>query len=169
VLHEGGYKCGNPVCRCILTLDIHHLEPVSANGADTADNLLALCPTCHALHHRGEIPVASIRAWKMLQLAVNEAYDRKTIDLLFALDRTGPVFVSGDGLLACAALVASGLVAVSTWGEQSLTPSGYNIPSYRLSLGQRGESLLAAWKEGNQAAAIRAMGDPKTGVLAVTE
>ena len=25
VHHEAGYKCGNPVCRTIITLDVHHL------------------------------------------------------------------------------------------------------------------------------------------------
>ncbi|MCP5450830.1 MAG: HNH endonuclease, partial [Gammaproteobacteria bacterium] len=60
VLHESGYKCSNPVCRTILTLDIHHLEYVSKNGDNTPDNLLALCPNCHALHHKGIIPDNSL-------------------------------------------------------------------------------------------------------------
>jgi len=74
-LHESGYKCGNPACHSVVTLDIHHLEQVSAGGGDTAENLLPLCPNCHALHHRGVIPADSIRAWKLLLLTINEAYD----------------------------------------------------------------------------------------------
>ena len=89
VLHEAGYKCANPVCRTILTLDIHHLVPVADDGGNAPDNLLALCPNCHALHHRAEIPADSIRAWKMLLLALNEAYDRRSVDLLLALDKCG--------------------------------------------------------------------------------
>lgn len=27
----------------------HHLKPVSAGGSDSADNILYLCPTCHAI------------------------------------------------------------------------------------------------------------------------
>ncbi|MBW1992993.1 MAG: HNH endonuclease [Deltaproteobacteria bacterium] len=89
VLHEAGYKCGNPVCRTILTLDFHHLIPVSREGSNRLENLLPLCPNCHALHHKGEIPIESIRSWKMLLLALNEAFDRRSIDLLLAIESIG--------------------------------------------------------------------------------
>jgi hypothetical protein len=158
VLHEAGYKCANPACRTILTLDIHHLQRVSDQGADSPDNLLALCPNCHTLHHKGIIPQESIRAWKMLLLAINEAYDRKTLDLLLALERTKAVYVSGDGLLACAALIASDLVEVGTVGLERFTArSGFEVPSYRLSLAPRGQTLLNAWKQGDQEAAVQAL------------
>ena len=80
VLHESGYKCGNPTCHRILTLDIHHIVEVGVGGPNDLHNLLALCPNCHALHHRQKvIPIESIRAWKMLLLAINEAYDRRSV------------------------------------------------------------------------------------------
>lgn len=157
VLHESGYKCGNPACHSILTLDIHHLERVADDGVDTPENLLPLCPNCHALHHRGEIPLQSVRAWKMLLLTINEAYDRKTVDVLAALGKVGILFVSGDGLLACASLVAADLVAVDVWGTPGHTQRlGIQVPAYRLSLTPRGQNLLSAWKEGDQAAAVSA-------------
>jgi len=43
VLHECGYKCSNPICRMVLTLDIHHIEYVSEGAGDGQENLLALC------------------------------------------------------------------------------------------------------------------------------
>jgi hypothetical protein len=160
VLHESGYKCGNPACHSILTIDIHHMERVADDGSDAPDNLLPLCPNCHALHHKGEIPIQSVRAWKMLLLTINEAYDRKTIDVLAALGKVGTVFVSGDGLLTCAGLVAAGLVEVSTWGQQSFDPRfGFQIPSYRVTLTPRGDKLLAAWRAGDQAAAVASTSD----------
>jgi hypothetical protein len=110
ILHEAGYMCGNPVCRTIVTLDIHHLVPVSDSGNNEPENLLVLCPNCHALHHRGGVPVESLRTWKMLLLALNEAFDRHSVDLLLALDITGIVYVSGEGVLECASLIAAGLV-----------------------------------------------------------
>ena len=148
VLHEAGYKCSNPVCRTILTLDIHHLVPVAERGGDVRENLLALCPNCHALHHRGEIPAESVRAWKMLLLAVNEAFDRRSVDLLLMLDVVGMVFVAGEGVLECAGLIASGLVAK---GQYSVAGS---IPAYSVSLTDRGRALVAAWKKGDQGAAV---------------
>ena len=56
VLLEAGYKCANPVCRHILTLELHHIVWVSHGGGNNLDNLLALCPNCHALHSAGHIP-----------------------------------------------------------------------------------------------------------------
>jgi hypothetical protein len=157
VLHESGYKCGNPACHSILTLDIHHLERVTEDGSDTPENLLPLCPNCHALHHKGEIPVQSVRAWKMLLLTINEAYDRKTVDILAALGKVGVVFVSGDGLLACAPLVATDLVEVLALGTPAHSPQlGVQVPHYRLSLTLRGQNLLLAWKAGDQVAAVSA-------------
>jgi hypothetical protein len=148
VLHEAGYKCGNPVCRSILTLDIHHLVPVAVQGKDDPDNLLALCPNCHALHHQDEIPVESLRAWKMLLLAINEAFDRRSVDLLLALSVVGRTWVSGEGVLECASLIAAGLV------DRRQFNTGSPIPAYTVSLTEHGETLVAAWKAGDQAAAI---------------
>ena len=150
VLHEAGFKCGNPVCRHIITLDIHHIVQVSDDGANTPENLLALCPNCHALHHRGEIPVPSLRAWKMLLLSLNEGYDKKSIELLLALEKTGRLFVSGDGVLTCAALIASDLV------EKKQFNVGKPIPEYAIELTQKGRKLIDEWKAGNQEGVVSA-------------
>jgi hypothetical protein len=153
VLHEAGYKCASPVCRGILTLDIHHLVPVSENGDNEPDNLLALCPTCHALHHQKIISRESIRSWKMLLLAINEAYDRKAIDLLLALDKVGRVYMSGDGLVDCAALVAADMVEFQQHHWKS-SPSGVlNLPC-EVTLTERGRAFISAWKNGDQREAI---------------
>jgi len=164
VLHESGYRCGNPACRSILTLDIHHLERLSEGGPDSPDNLLVLCPNCHALHHRGEIPIDSIRAWKMLLLTINEAYDRKTLDLLSTLSRVGNVYVTGDGLLSCAALVAGGLVQATAFGVAGIV-GGLEcvVPKYRLTVTERGRRLLSAWLSGDQAGAIAATAGAEQG------
>ena len=113
VLHEAGYKCSNPTCRTIITLDIHHMEYVSEGGDNIPSNLLALCPNRHSLHHKNHIPSDSIRAWKMLQLTLNEAFDKNSIDILLALDYIGGVIITGDGLLNCSALIASNLIYVT--------------------------------------------------------
>jgi HNH endonuclease len=149
VLHESGYKCANPACRSILTLDIHHLDYVSEGGSDNADNLLPLCPNCHSLHHQDHIPIESLRAWKMLLLSLNEGFDRKSIDVLLALDKLGWVFVSGDGALDCAVLIASGLVE-----HKVHNPGGNMRFIYEISLSEKGRFLVDAWKQGNQEAVV---------------
>src|SRR5688572_27873411 len=119
VLHEAGYACANPICRRVITLDLHHVVYVSEAGTGTPENLLALCPYCHALHHKGEIPTASIRAWKLFLLALNEAFDRKAVDMLLALDSLKTVLrLSGDGVLGLSSLIARGLVEIRDYAHQ---------------------------------------------------
>jgi hypothetical protein len=158
VLHEAGYKCANPSCRGILTLDIHHLDYVSNGGRDSADNLLALCPNCHAMHHKGHIPIESIRTWKMLLLSLNEGFDKRSIDMLLALHQIGRLNVSGEGVLACSSLIASGLV------RQFMPMKSFfdGNPSYLLELTDKGQLLVEAWKQGNQAAALNATNSPES-------
>jgi len=82
---EAGYKCANPTCRNVITLEIHHIQYVCGGGGDDPSNLLPLCPYCHAMHHQGHIPVEAIRTWKSLLLALNNALDRRSLDLLLYL------------------------------------------------------------------------------------
>jgi hypothetical protein len=147
-LHEAGYKCGNPVCRMVITLDVHHLDPISEDGGHTPENLLALCPNCHTLHHAGHIPRDSLRAWKMILLSLSEAYDRSSVDMLLTLAKIdGRVVMPVPGLLQCASLIASGLL------EVDYTDKMLNINFY-VSLSQKGKRLVEGWKAGRQEDAI---------------
>lgn len=148
VLHEAGYKCASPTCRYPITLDIHHLEQISDNGSNEPENLVALCPNCHREHHNGVIPIESLRAWKLLLLSLNEGFDRKTIDLLLALDKAPPnLNLSVDGFLECASLIASGLVdfQIMFFAREHTCV---------INLSERGKAFVTAWKQGNQKAAI---------------
>lgn len=148
VLHQAGYKCANPACRGIITLDIHHLVYVTDDGKNDAENLLALCPNCHSLHHKGIIPGQSIRTWKMLLLAINEAFDRRSADILLTLADAGHLFVAGEGVLKCAPLIAGGFVRCARF------QTGPVIPSYQISLTDKGTRFVKAWKDGKQKEAI---------------
>lgn len=54
-------------CESRKWIDLHHLRPVSAGGADTLDNLITLCSGHHRIHHRstecprGQISLAQSR------------------------------------------------------------------------------------------------------------
>ena len=167
VLHEAGYKCSNPACRYPLTLDVHHLYYVSEGGSDSADNLLPLCPNCHTEHHNGNIPTESLRAWKMLLMALNEAFDRRAIDLLLVLagmktirispydrghDYVAYHRISGDGLSDYAGLIASNFADITD------LPGGTHCVSvYGVGLTDKGRLFVEAWKRGDQRAAIELM------------
>lgn len=152
VLHEARYKCSVPTCRTILTIDIHHLVYVSDKGSNDPANLLALCPNCHALHHRGEIPNTSVRAWKMFLLSLNEAFDRRSIDMLLALDTMDGLSIQGEGLLRCASLIAANLLEVQKRESMNWPPEF--PPYYYIKLNEKGHTLVKAWKRGDQESAV---------------
>jgi len=154
VLHEAGFRCANPVCRTPLTIEIHHLDYVSDGGSNAPDNLIPLCPNCHALHHGGHIPTESLKTWKLVLLTLNEGFDRRTVDILLALDQLEQLSISGDGMLQFAALLSSGLVAVKTRVYGGATIAGTD--SFKVVLSEKGKSFVENWKAGNQAGAVAA-------------
>lgn len=149
VLHEGGYRCANPACRMVLAMNIHHLDPVSEGGSNTFDNLIALCPNCHTLHHQGVIPHESLRAWKILLLSLNEAFDRKAVDVLLVLRKVPKINLKGEGMLEISGLISSDLVK---WKQ-------HHTDSFDIMLSQKGSSFIEAWVSGRLNEAISAGGE----------
>ena len=161
VLLDAGYKCANPTCRHILTLELHHIVWVKDGGKDDPSNLLALCPNCHSLHTRGHIPDHAIRTWKNLLLALN-SNNHATADLLLMLwadeDRIAavedpksippPFRFTGDGLPALSGLIASGLIEISR-RYSGVNAWGGAMPSFEVRLTEKGKSLVAAWRAGS--------------------
>ncbi len=154
VLTEAGYKCGNPVCRNVLAIDIHHMEEVSKGGGNTLANLLALCSYCHDLYHRGTILIESIYAWKLVLVSLSHAFDSPTIDDLLFLKapQTSELLVSGDGVLKFSRLIGSGMA------EFKLAMQNGPLILYRVGLTQRGHQLVDAWRSGNREAVRLALG-----------
>lgn len=150
VLHEAGYRCSNPACRTILTLDVHHLDYVAEGGSNNPNNLLALCPNCHSLHHKGHIPSESIRAWKLLLLSLNEGFDRSSLDVLLALEKVDHLLVSGEGVLACASLIAADLVKIDTESHGGMFSDERYGERYWVEVTEKGRSVISAWKRGDQ-------------------
>ncbi len=160
VLLEAGYKCANPTCRHILTLELHHIVWVKDNGGNEQENLLALCPNCHSLHTKGHIPSDAILTWKSLLVAINNP-NRAMVDLLLVLyeeekriseaedpEKVSPPFrFSGDGLTTLSGLITSGLLVISRRfsGVQIYGGGG---PSFEVSLTEDGKRLVEAWLSG---------------------
>lgn len=147
VLTEAGYRCAVPTCRGILALDMHHLHEVSEGGGDDASNLVALCPTCHALYHRGTIKRESIYAYKAMLVAITRAYDLDAVDKLLFLEslETDFLVVSGDGALQFGRLVAGGLASIT-----QKVNNEWQLVTYAVNLSDRGRQLIKAWKDGDR-------------------
>jgi HNH endonuclease len=145
VLAEAGHMCANPRCRALI-LELHHIAWVKDGGGNEASNLLALCPNCHALHTRGDIPRSTIELWKLMLMRLNDALDRDSLDLLlFMYHFQGPLAVTGDGLLRLARLMNTGLVhmgALTHVGDGALT-------TWMPELTDFGMRLVVAWTDGD--------------------
>lgn len=156
VLREAGYKCANPTCRNILTLQLHHITWVKDEGDNSATNLIALCGHCHDLHTRGHIPASAIRHWKGLIHALNHAFNKESMDLLLYLNQSDmeKVWYSGDGLLRFAGLIAAELVEVA----ESVLCQHFKYGTYpqilstavRVHLTDKGRQLVDSWLTGNE-------------------
>src|SRR6266446_5145375 len=147
VLTECGYRCAVPSCRNILALDMHHIWEVSAGGTDDPFNLIALCPTCHALYHRGHYKQESIYLWKAMLVAITRAFDVEAIDRLLFLESCKRDFLvlSGDGLLHFGRLIAAGLASVDQKSNNN-----WQIVTYAVNISTKGKQLVEAWKQGNR-------------------
>lgn len=158
VLTEAGFKCGNPNCRNILALDLHHMYQVSEGGGDEPANLIALCSLCHDLYHRGEIVEEAIYVWKTLLVSLNHAFDVRGIDHLTFLAIPGreELVVTGDGVLQFAPLLAAGLAT-----HKQVSNNNYQLVTYSINITPRGKMLVDAWLKGKRshlAEAIRGIG-----------
>jgi hypothetical protein len=164
VLTEAGYRCAVPTCRTILALDLHHILEVSEDGGNEPSNLIALCPTCHALYTRGEIKRESIGIWKAMLVTLGQAFDKEAVDSLLFLDvMQGKItpMISGETVFRHSRLIAAGLVnfsAVAQVGDNwQLGPAA----GYRIYLTPKGKMLVDAWKTGDRAALKSAIGEVK--------
>ena len=160
VLTEAGYRCAVPTCRNILALDMHHIWEVSAGGGDDPENLVALCPYCHALYHRGTISAESVYAWKAMLVAISRAFDLDAVDRLLFLSPLSKDFlvVSGDGLLHFARLIAANLASV----EQKAN-NNFQLVTYAINITEKGKMLIEAWREGDRTRLKLALGGPVPG------
>src|SRR5260221_13560647 len=85
VLTEAGYRCAVPTCRTILAIDLHHIVEVQEGGGNEISNLLALCPTSHALYPRGAISREAINVWKTILIALNHPFAQDPVSNLSRL------------------------------------------------------------------------------------
>lgn len=165
VLREAGYMCANPRCRHILTLHIHHIVWVKEGGSNDPNNLVALCPNCHTLHTQGYIPAEAIKHWKGILHALNNAFNKESLDLLLFLYSTSEkIWYSGDGVLKFAGLIAADFAEIiQSQSGRGLTKQvggaffGYDdmmLPpgsAHRLALTEKGRAFIESWMTGDEA------------------
>jgi len=81
ILVEAGHRCAIPTCRA-YPVEVAHIVPWADVKEHTYENLIALCPTCHARYDRGDIDRSSMRQYKrQLQLQCGEGTTERAIRL----------------------------------------------------------------------------------------
>ncbi|MFD0496831.1 HNH endonuclease signature motif containing protein [Streptomyces rhizosphaericus] len=73
VLVEAGHRCAIPTCRQ-APVDVAHINPWAKVKEHKFENLIALCPTCHARFDRGDIDKRSILQYKANLDVLNHRY-----------------------------------------------------------------------------------------------
>jgi HNH endonuclease len=161
VLTESGYRCAVPTCRNILALDMHHMYQVAHGGDDSPSNLIALCPTCHALYHRGTISADAIYSYKSMLVAISRAFDIDAVDRLLFLNALAKdaLIVSGDGVLRFDRLIAAGLAIFDPKAN-----NGNLIVTYSVNISAKGRLLIEAWKSGDRDRLKQTMAGPIPGI-----
>jgi hypothetical protein len=129
-----------------LALDLHHLVEVSSDGSDEASNLIALCPTCHALFHRGDLARDALYTYKAILVSLSNAFDVATIDQLLFLDSIAgkQLQLQGQGVLTFLRLIASRLADFSSTGRDM------GVEFYSVNLTEKGRQLVDVWKKGDR-------------------
>ena len=125
---------------------MHHLYQVSDVGGDAPENLIALCPTCHALYHRVTIQRDAIYAYKAMLVALSRGFDLEAVDRLLFLVGCEKDFlvVSGDGLLHFSRLIAAGLASAELKARNN-----WQLVSYAINISEKGRQIVEAWKSGD--------------------
>lgn len=73
VLVEAGHRCAIPACHQV-PVEVAHIKPWRTVREHTFDNLIALCPTCHALYDKGEIDRKAMLQYKANLSVLNGRY-----------------------------------------------------------------------------------------------
>ena len=80
---EAGYRCAIPTCRQ-TPVEIAHIIPRTRIKRHTFDNLIALCPTCHARYDKREIDEKAMRNYKANLAILNGRYgdlERRVLEI----------------------------------------------------------------------------------------
>jgi hypothetical protein len=97
VLVEAGHRCAIPTCRS-TPVEVAHIVPWRTCHEHTFDNLIALCPTCHARCDRGVIDRPSMRRYKANLSVLNSRYgDIERRLLLFFAERPDTNYIDQPG------------------------------------------------------------------------
>jgi type I restriction enzyme, R subunit len=76
LLIESGHRCA--VCGTPSPLERAHIVPLTAEGDNTADNLICLCPNCHMRADQENWPSSVLRKYKETPWVARKVQDESS-------------------------------------------------------------------------------------------
>ncbi|WHT20199.1 HNH endonuclease signature motif containing protein [Crossiella sp. CA-258035] len=126
VLIEAGHRCAIPTCRQ-YPVEVDHIVDWAKVRCHEFDNLIALCPTCHARKTGGDIDAKSMKQYKINLGVLTGRYSDLELRLLrwlvdYVPGRNRPMLP--DGMIwTVGDLLLDGMIQLGDDGR--LLPSGY--------------------------------------------
>jgi hypothetical protein len=112
VLLEAGHRCAIPTCRQ-TTIEVAHITPYKTVKVHTFDNLIALCPTCHARYDKQEIDIKSMKRYKSNLILLNSRYsdlEKRVLEVFVENPHQDGIPIYGGLLLLVRYLEKDGLL-----------------------------------------------------------
>lgn len=147
ILVEAGHRCAIPTCRQ-TPVEIAHIIPWSKVKEHTADNLIALCPTCHTRYDRGDIDRKAMQQYKANLFLLNCRYNDTEIRILehgFAQNNQA-MKLPGNISIMLSYLIKDGLLAKV--GEDAIYFNGTPANEY-FQLTTKGMGFVQKYMAGN--------------------
>jgi len=153
ILVEAGHRCAIPTCRHPTT-EIAHIIPWDKVKKHEYENLIALCPNCHARADRGEIDRESLRICKRILQRLTDRYDRFELVILNELRLGKPVIMAGNMLLLIKNLLDDKLVSINT--DINIDGITYSVSigdiplNVEVLLTDKGKQFIDEWIKANE-------------------
>jgi hypothetical protein len=129
VLVEAGHRCAIPTCRQV-PVELAHIEPWADVQEHTIENLIALCPTCHARYDRGDIDRPAMRMYKHNLGLIVSRYSTGERRLLEAFTQQPPgavITLNGDHRFEFMYLFRDDLIVEAHVAEPSVHIMGMKL------------------------------------------
>ncbi len=147
VLVESGHRCAIPTCRTTVT-EVAHIIPWSVCKEHKYENLIALCPNCHARSEKGEIDREALRMYKRILQRLTDRYERFELLVLNELRQKKPVTIAENMTLLIKNIVDDGFVETDVIDKRGFET---NEPwQLHVLLTQKGKSFIEDWIKANK-------------------
>lgn len=147
VLVEAGHRCAIPTCRQ-TPVELAHIVPWAQVKEHTFDNLIALCPTCHARYDapRSDIDRRAMERYKANLSVLNQRYgdlERRVLQHFADEPELETIELLGNLEILLMYLIRDGLLEALPRKTAMFVTAGMMEQEFRLT--PRGRDFVTRW------------------------